>query len=221
LLDVKKKWDAVARITTQDKSRYEELQKSLVRILETNLSSDDLRNLTETSGMLPVRAKDRDEFTNALLAYMERTFIDSGDRDSLVKLLSTRCQLRIWVHEDIEFYLASRGEKLKDPILVLGEALSKCRAPEVRHDIAGAVRRGFVGLGIRGNEDAEYVTNAMRWYENEKGHLTVNSMYWRNTAKLPAEVFDEMPEFYEKCEKLAQANRWECLFKRREGKQDR
>ena len=83
---------------------------------------------------------------------------------------------------DIEFYLAYYGEKLKDPILVLGEAFSKCKVPEVRHDIAGAVRRGFAGHGIRGKDDAEYVANAMQWYEKEKNHLIVNEEYWRNVS---------------------------------------
>jgi hypothetical protein len=57
--------------------------------------------------------------------------------------------------------------------LVLGEAYSKCQVPEVRHDLAGVGRRAFIGQGIRGKDDAEYVTNAMQWYEEEKSHLIV------------------------------------------------
>jgi hypothetical protein len=150
MLELEKKWDSVACITTQDKSVYEKLQHQLNRILEDNLSHNDLRQLVATCGTLPVHAKDRSRFVNAVLAYMAETLVDSGDRDNLVKLLSTRCPLRICGYEDIAFYLAIRGKRLKDPILVLGEAFSKCQVPEVRHDIAGAVRRGFGGLGIRG-----------------------------------------------------------------------
>jgi hypothetical protein len=163
----------------------EKLNDMLHRILKSNLSYADLRNLTATCGTLPVRAKDRSEFASAALAYMERSFIDSGDRDNLVELLSTRCQLHIGGYNDIEFYLALWGKKLKDPILVLGEAFSKCKAPEVRHDLAGAVRRAFIGQGIRGKDDAESVTNAMQWYEKEKNHLTVNEQHWKNTMGLP------------------------------------
>ena len=201
LLEVQKEWDSIARIETQDKSVYDALQKKQLRILESNLSYDALLNLTATCETLPVRAKDRNHFTNEVLAYMEWTFIDSGDRDNLVKLLSTRCQLHIAGYEDIEFCLALRGKKLKDPILVLGEAFSKCKVPEVRHDLAGAVRRGFAGHGIRGKDDAEYVANAMQWYENEKNHLIVNGEYWHNALQTPTGIYDEMPELYDKVEK--------------------
>jgi hypothetical protein len=215
LLEVKKEWDSQARITTQDKSKYDELQKKLTRILESSLSDDDLRHLAATCGTLAVRAKNRNEFTNAVLAFMERTFIDSGDRDNLVKLLSTRCQLRIWAYDDIEFYLAIEGRKLTDPILVLGEAFTKCQVPEVRHDIAGAVRRGFVGLGIRGKDDGEFVSNAMQWYEKEKDHLTVNGDYWKNTMLMPAEVYDVRPEYYENVEKNLAVYRMGSLFEKK------
>ena len=46
-----------------------------------------------------------------------------------MKLLSTRCQSEIGISNDIEYYLADCGKKLKDPILVLGEAFSKCKYP--------------------------------------------------------------------------------------------
>jgi len=59
--------------------KNEKLDHMFGRILESNLSYDALRNLTATCDTLPVRSKDRSDFTNAVLAYMERTFIDSGD----------------------------------------------------------------------------------------------------------------------------------------------
>jgi hypothetical protein len=102
--------------------------------------------------------------------------------------------------------------------LVLGEAFSKCKAPEVRHDLAGAVRRAFIGQGIRGKDDAESVTNAMQWYEKEKNHLTVNGQYCNNTMYLPAEVYDEMPEYYDKVEKNPSASGMELLFEKRSPK---
>jgi hypothetical protein len=123
--------------------------------------------------------------------------------------------LQIWGYEDIEFYLALRGNKLKDPILVLGEAFSRCEVPEVRHDIAGAVRRAFIGQGILGEDDAEFVKNAMQWYEKEKSHVTVNPMYWQNTMYFPAAVYDEMPELYEKCEEFSGPKRMVLLFEKK------
>jgi hypothetical protein len=200
LLEVQKEWDS-APIKTQDKSEYDELRKKRLRILESNLSYHDLRKLTETCETLPVRAKDRSDFVNEVLAYIERTFINSGDRDNLVKLLSTRCQLEVGIYRDIEFYLTYYGKKLKDPILVLGEAFSRCKVPEVRHDLAGAVRRSFVGQLIRGKDDAEYVTNAMQWYEKEKSHLIVNGEYWRNSMFMPSGLYDDKPELYDKRDK--------------------
>ena len=224
MLKIQKEWESL--LDTANKTpgqeavekyggKNEKLDDMLEGILRKHLSKQDLCHLAATCGTLPVRAKDRSEFANAVLAYMERTFIDPGDRDNLVKLLSTRCQLRICGYDDIEFYLALRGRRLKDPILVLGEAFSKCKVPDVRHDIAGAVRRGFVGLGIHGKDDAEFVNNAMQWYEKEKGHLTVNQMYWRNTMGLPADTYDLMPELYDKVEKSPAAYRIELLFKKK------
>ncbi|MGO8688442.1 MAG: hypothetical protein ACLQLG_02320, partial [Thermoguttaceae bacterium] len=64
-------------------------------------------------------------------------------------------------------------ETLKDPILILGEAYAQCRIPKVRRTIANAVRRDFSGSGVRGKDDAEFVKNARRWYEEEKEHLVV------------------------------------------------
>jgi hypothetical protein len=226
LLEVQKEWESLqvtAKKTHGKESvekygeKNEKLDNMLYRILESNLSYVALRNLTATCETLPVREEDRNEFTNEVLAYMERTFIDSGDRDNLVKLLSTRCQLEVGIYVDIEFYLALDGKKLKDPILVLGEAFSKCKVPEVRHDIAGAVRRGFAGHGIRGKDDAEYVINAMQWYKKEKDHLVVNQMYWYNAMHLPSAIYDYMPKLYDydKLEKeLAKPkSRMQMLFK--------
>ena len=49
-----------------------------------------------------------------------------------------------------------------------------------REALAAAVRRSFAGFGIDGNDDAEFVSNAMRWYTKEKGGLIVNREYYRN-----------------------------------------
>jgi hypothetical protein len=129
---------------------------------------------------------------------MARSFIESGDRESLIAMLTTTpCPNRLSGYEDIEFYLAWEGKRMKDPILILGEAYSKCRVPEIRHQLAGAVRRAFADLGIRGKGDADYVKNAMQWYEKEKDHLTVNRKYEHNGMFFPPEAYEETPELYE------------------------
>jgi uncharacterized protein (TIGR03067 family) len=87
---------------------------------------------------------------------------------------------------------------MKDPILILGEAYSRCTIPEVRHDIAAAVRRGFRGLGIHGKDDAEFIANAMKWYEQEKEHLVVNDGFRSVEYSIPVEYYERHPELYDK-----------------------
>ncbi len=197
LLTIQREWDALADAPTT-KSKHEEKQKQLNHVLRSGLSHNDVRQLAASCQTLEVRAKDRTHFENATLAYIQRTLIDSGDRENLVKLLSTRCRLRIRGYEDIEFYLAFRGHTLKDPILILGDAFAKCEVPEVRRTLAGAVRRAFLGQNITGNNDAEYVQNAMQWFRSNKSRLTVNGMYSQNTVNCPGEAFEEYPDLYER-----------------------
>ncbi len=116
--------------------------------------------------------------------------MESGDRESLGGLLSKRCPSQIDWPETLEFYLAFRGWRIKDPIFILGEAYARCQVPETRHTLAASLRRGFAGLGIRGEDDVEFVNNAMRWYGNEKGHLVVNAKYTMNEMRGITPNFD-------------------------------
>lgn len=183
LLDIKKEWAAVWTLfykTTpvgQQKDNYDDAEDRANAILRKHFSKQDLRHLAATCGTLPIHENDQNLFTRDVLSYMVKVFVDLGDRDSLVKLLSTRCPTTIRGNEYLEYCLVSGGDQLKDPILILGEAYSKCRVPEVRQQIAMVVRRGFTSSGIRGNDDAEFVNNAMQWYEKEKGHLVVNKAH--------------------------------------------
>ena len=79
-----------------------------------------------------------------------------------------------------EYCVVYSGWRFTDPILIFGEAHSKCQVPETRRALAAAVRRSFAGLGIHGKDDAEFVSNAMRWYMKEKGRLIANREYYRN-----------------------------------------
>jgi hypothetical protein len=205
---IKSQWDSISETKTQDADVYEQLQNALGRVLTQNLTNQDLHQLAESCETLPVRAKDRSKFANAVLGFMAASFVDAGDRESLVKLLSTRFPTHIVGYTDIEFCLAvsvlrgrkrteSSGKTLTDPILILREAYSKCRDPHVRHEIAAAVRRAFAGLGIHGKDDDDFVKNAFAWYEKEKGHLVVNPAYAHNAMMMPAEQYETQPDYYE------------------------
>ncbi|MHB1035546.1 MAG: hypothetical protein ACYC35_15055 [Pirellulales bacterium] len=162
------------------------------RLFAQRLSYQDLRDLAASCDTLPIRFYDRQAgFSALLLEYSVEAFAAMGDRDELVTLLSTRF-VSIRAGERIEEYLAAeefsyqehdfRGNRLKDAILVLGEAYSRCKTPEVRAEIAAAVRRAFWGLEIPGKDDAEFVANAMRWYDERKEHLAFDHEYSRNES---------------------------------------
>jgi uncharacterized protein (TIGR03067 family) len=183
MLEVKKEWTSLrdayqkapAKISGAKKDTYRELVRMQGDLLRRRLSNDDVRHLAATCGSLPVHWRDWSDFDKAIIQFMVEAFVYSRDNESLVTLLSTRFPLRIgnW---PVEFYLAQQG-RLNDPILILGKAYSKSRVPEVRHDIAAAVRRAFGGLGITGKDDADFVTNAMQWYDKNKQHLAVDIGY--------------------------------------------
>lgn len=195
MLAVQKEWQSLMDSFrhTWTKNNFGQRHKMLESILDKGLSKEDLRRLAATCGTLPVREKDRTEFANALLKFMVRAFVDAGDRDSLLEVLSTRCPDFIFPYEPVEFFLASSSGKLKDPILILGDAFAKCRVPQNRRHIAVAFRRGFTGSGIHGKDDAEFVKNAIAWYEKEKGHLVVNGGN-RPWGMIP--LYDEDEPYY-------------------------
>jgi formylglycine-generating enzyme required for sulfatase activity len=141
-----------------------------------------MSELAATCDRLPVSEKDWSGFERCLILEMASIFLKDGDRDSLVTLFSTRLPSR-YHFMDIEDLVVRCGTKLKDPVLVLGDAYAKCQVPEVRLQIAQAIRRGFKGSGIRGNDDAEFVKNAMQWYEREKDHLAFNPEYSYNRGQ--------------------------------------
>jgi hypothetical protein len=207
LLRIEKEWqslqdDAKKMSADERVRRYGRKNDKLYDVLDdaiaSQLSDDDMRHLVDSCGSIPARVKDRSAFTNAALAHIVRASVASGDRERLVKLLATRFPLRAGVVEPIEFHLAFRGKKLKDPIMILGEAYTKCQDPSVRHDIAGAVRRSFTDLGVRGKDDADFVKHAMVWYEKEKASLVPNIGYRDNDESYWPERYDSEPSLYEK-----------------------
>jgi hypothetical protein len=203
LLKVQREWESLrdnAKKMPEEEQvkRYgdkdEGLYDLLAAIIEKQVSQEEMRRLAASCGKLPVREKDRSDFVNAVLSSMLFVFVKSGDRDSLVTLLSTRCPVRAASNRDIEYFLLLYGDKLKDPITILGDAFSKCRSAEVRHQLADAVRRGFRGHEIRGKDDADFVKNAMQWYGKNKDHLTFNDMYGLYAQHTSEEGYERYPE---------------------------
>jgi hypothetical protein len=189
-------WDAHAKI----RDKNVEAERAVDRFMEKRISPQNVRHLAATADFLPAHAGDRSRFENEMLAFLVKAFVKSGDRDSLVGLLSKRCESHIDGPELIEFSLIRHGQKLTDPILILGEAFARCEVPETRHLLAAAVRRGFADFGIHGANDAQYVRNAMLWYENNKKSLVLNWRYILNEIGNPSftmESYEANPEFYD------------------------
>jgi uncharacterized protein (TIGR03067 family) len=177
------------------KGRYEEVVRMFEALLRRRLSDEEVRHLAETGGSLPVSCKEWSEYECLVVRFIADVLVYSRDRENLVRLLSTRLPTRVNISDTIESYLARKGTRLKDPMSILGDAYSKCRIPEVRHDIATAVRRGFAGHGIRGKDDADFVNNAMRWYQQEEGSLLLNDRYFFNDECFPLELYERKPDF--------------------------
>jgi hypothetical protein len=154
------------------------------KLLKENFHLEDMRALATSADALPIERDDRTEFTNELLSHVVLGLLASGDRARLVTLLSTRFPNRIGPYLDTETGLVLLGTKLKDPILVLEEAYTKSKVPEVRRDIATAVRHGFMALGVHGKGDADVVKNAMDWYRRNKDRIDVNRRYAHNASDI-------------------------------------
>jgi hypothetical protein len=159
--------------------------EQLVDILREELSPKELRELATC---YDATWDYRLDFADIVHENLVVVFVKSADREGLVTLLATRCR-RLVRHREIEYYLARSAEakgggKLKDPILVLGEAYRACKSPEVRKEIAAAVHRAFAASGVTGKDDAELVENAMRWCKEHKGKIKVNPDYGRGIKTL-------------------------------------
>jgi hypothetical protein len=176
MVAAKRDWDSLLKNPPPERagSKNDKLIEMQEEILDKlSLSLADMRRLAATCEMLPVSDKNPDLFHWEVLALMVRTFVEKGDRESLVAVLSTRFPEFVGPENPTEYYLfRSHNSALKDPLLVLGEAYSRCKDADVRRELAAAVRRGFVGFKIPGDDDAEFVANAMQWYKQNKSHLS-------------------------------------------------
>jgi hypothetical protein len=143
-----------------------------------------------------------DGFAHDMIAFMIKAFIESGDRESLVELLSKRCPSLIRLGETIEYHLAYHGWRFEDRMHIFAEAYERSQVAETRHALVTAVRRSFAGLGIRGENEAEFLDNAMRWYQREKGRLFVNREYFLNEIAERGITsyysYEDHPDLYDK-----------------------
>ena len=196
-------WDAYGRIRGPgSKIRWYETVKTVDRLFAKRLSAQRLRHLAASAEVLPVKDDVRSQFANELLAYMVKAFVGLGDRESLVGLLSKRCPSRIEGPELIEFWLAFRGERLEDPILILGEAYARCQVPETRHILAASpVHRAFADFRSTAKTTRNLSRRAMRWYAKEKDDLLVNQAYTLNETGHGGEFsinsYETRPELFD------------------------
>ncbi len=182
---LEKEWQAIRDLPSEEipgddgKTKYCERLAMVERLFRNRLSEQNVYQLAGSCDALPVRVEDRD-FEESVLAFLVKVLVELGDREAIVKLLSTRSPTWFDGIEPIECHLVVRGERLKDAILILGDAYSQCEVAETRHTLAAAVRRGFDSFDVGGWGDADYVKNAMQWYEKEKGRLEPNPQYVAN-----------------------------------------
>lgn len=190
LLAIQKEWETHVEASRHSPKKNGRASKEDPRwlyddILAKNLSNKELRRLAASCESLPISTQQRSEFDSYLLEYMVKVFANTGNRDSLVKLLSTRVPDPLY-YTNIEWYLVRRKDKLKDPVLILGEAYAKSQVPYARRLIADALRRGFTNLGVQGKEDDEFVNNAMQWYKANKDLLApIKHGYQPRMAPVP------------------------------------
>jgi hypothetical protein len=157
----------------------EKLDDMLYHLVHDNLSPKDLRRLAATCDSLPAGYYKWTPFARDVFTEIMVSFVDAGDGDAIVETLSLRCPdcIRDWCF--MERYLVEYGDKLKEPILLLGDAFRKCKDPAVRRSIATVFRRSFTGSGVSGKDDAAFVKNALSWYDKERGRLTLNPLHGR------------------------------------------
>jgi hypothetical protein len=176
MLEIKRQWNTLlddARMNPgRDKwgLKNEELVRMQDEILRKNLSKDDMRRLAATCGVLPIDETNPNAFELNVLQFLVIAFVDAGERESLVTMLSTRFPPFVGPETTTEYYvLHSLRKAIPDPVLIFGEAYARSTVPEVRRAMAAVVRRGFSGFAIPGANDADFVENAMKWYESKKG----------------------------------------------------
>jgi hypothetical protein len=141
VIQVEKKYEAVqsAFVGPSTKAGFGAREKELEDFLRSQLTDQELADLAATCGTLPVDEGRWSDFQRHLIWEMTRSFLETGDRESLVTLFSIRPP-SLHNYETVDAFLATQDQKIKHPILVLGDAYWKCQAPEARSLLARMIR---------------------------------------------------------------------------------
>jgi hypothetical protein len=158
------------------KGPLEQKLDALLRILKQRFSREEMRELAVSFDTLPGDPQRWGEFERCLVRTTTDFFLESGDRKGLVLVLSVRFPPEI-ARKCTEYYVMLFAKKFPRPITALGEAYAASKVPGTRREIAAALRRAFTASGIRADDDAEFVRQAMAWYEANKAHLALNRHY--------------------------------------------
>ncbi len=171
---MEKEWlDMTVPPDTSPKSKPYLRYRQLVELLNKKLPKKDIPDLIASLRTVPIDADKQTYFQKTLLDALATNLMESRDRENLVALFSTHFTNYI-SFGTTEWGLVCFGKKMKDPILVLGEAYRRSRDPTIRARISTAVHQSFDGNGVEGKDEGEFVKNAMKWYQDNKQRLILN-----------------------------------------------
>lgn len=193
MIAAKQEWDFLLKNPPPENQRLAkntELGKAQSAILNRILSKDAMHRLAASCDTLPVHQPDPNAFEFNVLQQIVIRFAKAGDREGLVGVFSKRYPEDLGPELPTEtFLLGFPRPQLTDPILIFGDAYSRCTEPEVRSRITRAVRAAFAGVPIPGETDTEFVVSAMQFYVKEKDNLVP---YHRDTS--PGKGYFRMKE---------------------------
>jgi hypothetical protein len=150
--------------------------RQLISLVDKNVPKQEVPQLIASLRNVPTDQEKQTDFEWMFVLALESLLMDRGDRDNLVALFSTHFTSRI-LGGTTETVLVVRGKKMKDPILVLGEAFDRSKDPVIRKRIATVVHQSFDGDDIEGENDEAFVKSAMKWYRDNKSRLVLNKYH--------------------------------------------
>ena len=122
-----------------------------------------------------------DGFRCMAIQALVATFTESGARLPLVEVLANWCPRKVFA-SDVEFWLAYQTRNtMKDGVAVLWEAYERSHDAGAKKEIADALRRGFLALGVVDSHDDGVVTKSRAWYEVHRIDWSPNLRYGDNT----------------------------------------
>jgi hypothetical protein len=167
--------------------------RQLTSLLEKRLPKQEIPGLIASLGKVPIDEEKQTEFQRMFIRALELILIEGGERENLVALFSTHFD-DYYLGGTTEYILVARGEKMKDPILVLAEAYQRSKDPVIRQRIATSVHQSFDGVGVKGKDDAEFIANAMKWYKENKTRVVLNHRH--DVGGTMVHSWTEFPLYY-------------------------